>query len=178
MSLICSPEGATVGSPGFQPWVHSPAISPMPQSYVCLHYHLIFSTRHREPVLADSLRPQLYQYVGGILRAERSKLHASGGTADHTHWLVSLHQGISVADALRTIKACSSKWIHETFPEMRYFAWQAGYGAFAVSYSNLAAVERYIEGQADHHRTVTFQEEFLAFLNRHGIPFDERYLWD
>ena len=83
-----------------------------------------------------------------------------------------------MSDALRTIKASSSKWIHESFPEMRHFAWQAGYGAFAVSYSNLEAVERYIEGQAEHHRTMTFQEEFLAFLRRHGIRFDERYLWE
>jgi len=150
----------------------------MPQSFVCLNYHLIFSTRLREPILSDTLRPRLFEYVGGILRAERSTLVAAGGMPDHTHWLVSLHQQLAVADALRTIKACSSKWIHEQDPEMRHFAWQAGYGAFSVSYSNLTAVESSIRGQAKHHRSTTFQEEYLAFLKRHDIAFDERYLWD
>ena len=149
----------------------------MPQSHVCLNYHLIFGTRHRELTLSDALRPRLFECVGGILRAEGSVLLAAGGMPDHTHWLVSLHQRTSVADALRTIKVCSSKWIHETFPELRSFAWQAGYGAFAVSYSNLEAVERYINGQAQHHRTTTFQEEFELFLKRHGIAFDEHHLW-
>ena len=97
---------------------------------------------------------------------------------DHTHWLVSLHQQTSVADALRQIKASSSKWIHDQYPEMSQFSWQVGYGAFAVSYSNLGGVETYIQGQAEHHRKVTFQEEFIAFLKRHDISFDEKYLWD
>ncbi len=150
----------------------------MPQSFVCLNYHLIFATKGREPLLSDAMRPRLFEYVGGILRAGRSRLVAAGGMPDHTHWLVSLHQQTSVAEALRQIKASSSKWIHEQYPEMSHFAWQAGYGAFAVSYSNLGTVETYIRGQADHHRTTTFQEEYLAFLKRHGIAFDERYLWD
>jgi putative transposase len=85
---------------------------------------------------------------------------------------------MSVADALRTIKSCSSKWIHETFPWHRGFAWQAGYGAFAVSYSNVPKVESYIRNQAEHHRVATFQEEFVAFLERHHIAYDKRYLWD
>jgi putative transposase len=116
--------------------------------------------------------------VGAILKAERSRLLAAGGMPDHTHWLVSLPQGISVADALRTIKACSSKWIHQEFPELRHFAWQAGYGAFSASHSNIEAVKRYILRQAEHHKATTFQEEFTAFLNRHEIAFDDRYLWD
>jgi putative transposase len=150
----------------------------MAQSFVCLNYYLIFGTKGREPILSDAMRPRLYEYVGGILRAGRSKLVAAGGMPDHTHWLGSLHQQSSVAEALRQIKASSSKWIHDQYPGMSSFAWQAGYGAFAVSYSNLAAVETYIRGQAEHHRTTTFQEEFLAFLKRHDIAFDGRYLWD
>jgi REP element-mobilizing transposase RayT len=97
---------------------------------------------------------------------------------DHVHWLVSLHQRLAMADALKMIKSCSSKWMHETFVDRRGFAWQAGYGAFAVSYSNLPKVEAYIRSQAEHHRTTTFQEEFLAFLKRHRLAYDERYLWD
>jgi putative transposase len=150
----------------------------MSQSFACLNYHLIFSTKRREPILSDAIRPRLFEYVGGILRSGRSVLRTAGGTPDHAHWLVSLHQQMSVADALREIKASSSRWIHDQYPAMRQFAWQAGYGAFAVSYSNLGAVEAYIKGQAEHHRATSFQEEFLAFLKRHEITFDERYLWD
>jgi REP-associated tyrosine transposase len=150
----------------------------MAQSLVCLNYHLIFSTKRREPILLDAIRPRLYEYVGGILRSRRSILIAAGGMPDHTHWLVSLHQQTSVADILREMKASSSKWLHDLSPEMSHFAWQAGYAAFAVSYSNLTTVEAYIRGQAEHHRTISFQEELLAFLRRHGIVYDERYLWD
>src|SRR5437899_1452999 len=108
----------------------------MPQSFVCLNYHLVFSTRGREPLLTAEILPRLYQYVGGYLRAENARLLAAGGMPDHVHWLVSLHQQTSVADALRGIKSNSSKWVHETYPDLRGFAWQTGYGAFAVSYSN------------------------------------------
>ena len=150
----------------------------MPQAFVSLNYHLIFSTKGREPTLADDLRPRLFEYVGGILRADGSRLLAAGGMPDHTHWLVSLHQKTSVADTLRVIKTNSSKWIHESFPDLQGFAWQAGYGAFSVSLSNLEKVEAYLHGQEEHHKRVTFQEEYLAFLRRHRMTFDERYLWD
>ena len=150
----------------------------MPQSFVSLNYHLIFSTKDRKPLLDDGFRARLFDYVGGILRAEKSCLLAAGGMPDHVHWLVSLHQQTAVADALKIVKSCSSKWIHETFPLQRNFAWQAGYGAFSVSYSNLSTIETYIHGQAEHHRARTFQEEYIAFLKRHKISFDERYLWD
>jgi putative transposase len=149
----------------------------MAQSFACLNYHFIFSTKHREPLLSDDIRTPLFEYVGGILRSERSTLRAAGGMPDHTHWLVSLHKQTSVADALRQIKARSSRWIHDEYPELRQFAWQVGYGAFAVSYSNLASVEAYIRGQSEHHRTISFQEEFVAFLERHDIPYDDQYLW-
>ena len=97
---------------------------------------------------------------------------------DHVHLLVSLDRQVAIADALRIIKANSSRWVHETFPTLSGFAWQAGYGAFAVSYSHLDRVKAYLPRQAQHHRRMTFQEEFLAFLQRHGISYDERYLWD
>jgi REP element-mobilizing transposase RayT len=150
----------------------------MPQSFACLHHHLIFSTRLREPTLDLNLLPGLFQYIGGILRGEGCALVAAGGMRDHVHLLASLSREISVAEVLRRIKSHSSKWIHETQPERRGFAWQAGYGAFAVSYSHLDQVKAYLARQAEHHRTVTFQEEFRAFLKRHDIAYDERYLWD
>ena len=150
----------------------------MPQSFACLHHHLIFSTRHRAPTLDHELLPQLFQYIGGTLRGEGCALIAAGGVPDHVHLLASLSREISVSELLRRIKSHSSKWIHETSPQRRDFAWQAGYGAFAVSYSHLDQVKAYLAGQAEHHRTVTFQEEFRAFLKRHDIAYDERYLWD
>ncbi|MFO0949887.1 MAG: transposase [Isosphaeraceae bacterium] len=121
---------------------------------------------------------RLIEYVGGMLRAERCRLLAAGGMPDHTHWLVALHQGVSVSGAVMRVKSCSSGWIHETFPRLGGFAWQAGYGAFTVSHSNLEQVRAYILDQAVHHRTRTFQEEYLAFLKRHEISYDERYVWD
>src|SRR5262245_44322871 len=105
--------------------------------------------------------------MGGIARNEKCVLLAAGGVPDHVHLLVSLSKEIAVADVLRLIKTNSSKWIHETFPAMASFAWQAGYGAFSVSYSNTDAVKRYIANQAEHHRVKTFQEEFVMFLKRH-----------
>jgi REP element-mobilizing transposase RayT len=150
----------------------------MPQSFTSLHYHLIFSTKDRVPMITADLQGRLYEYLGGILRSEKSILLAAGGMPDHVHLLCSLSKELAIASALRLLKANSSKWIHETFPQQPSFAWQTGYGAFAVSYSHLDRVKRYIAGQAQHHRRITFQEELVAFLRRHRIEFDERYLWD
>jgi putative transposase len=150
----------------------------MPQSFTCLHYHLIFSTKHRLPAITPDFQTRLYDYIGGILHSEKSVLLAAGGMPDHVHLLCSLSKELAVAAALRLIKANSSKWIHETFPQHRSFAWQAGYGAFAVSYSHCDSVKRYIAGQAEHHRRTTFQEELVAFLRKHHIEFDERYVWE
>ena len=151
----------------------------MPQSFVSLHHHLIFSTKNRLPLLSSEVQPRLFEYIGGILRAEGSVLEAAGGVADHVHLLVSLNKQLSISEVLRIIKASSSRWVHETFPDtMSGFAWQAGYGAFAVSHSHREKVRTYLSRQAEHHRKVTFQEEFIAFLQRHGIAYDERYLWD
>jgi REP element-mobilizing transposase RayT len=150
----------------------------MPQSFACLHYHLIFSTKDRSPLLVDDLPDLLYAYVGGILRDEKNALVAAGGMPDHVHFLVSLSREASMSDTLRQIKGGSSKWIHKSFPDLGAFAWQTGYAAFAVSYSHIETVKQYNATQSEHHRTVTFQEEFLAFLRRHDFEFDERYLWD
>ena len=149
----------------------------MPQSFACLHYHLIFSTKGRVPLLLGDLPDRLYAYVGGILRNENGSLLAAGGMPDHVHLLVSLSRESSVSDVLRQVKSSSSRWIHETIPGLRGFAWQAGYAAFAVSYSHVGTVKQYIGTQADHHRTVTFQEEYLEFLRRHDLEFEERHLW-
>jgi REP element-mobilizing transposase RayT len=150
----------------------------MPQSHASLHCHLIFSTKNRAPFLTGDLPNRLYPYMGGILRAEKCVLVSAGGMPDHVHLLVSLSREISVTETVRLVKANSSKWIHETFPEQKRFAWQAGYGAFAVSFSKIETVKRYIANQAKHHRALTFQDEFRSFLSRHGLEYDERFLWD
>jgi REP element-mobilizing transposase RayT len=150
----------------------------MPQSFACLHHHLIFSTKNRAPLIAAEVQPRLFEYIGGILRAEGCALAAAGGMPDHVHLLTSLDRKISIADTMRIVKANSSRWVHETFPALSGFSWQVGYGAFAVSYSHLDRVKRYLSQQATHHQRITFQEEFIAFLQRHQIEFDERDLWN
>lgn len=150
----------------------------MPQSFVSLHCHIVFSTKNRKPFLTSPLVPRLYEYVAGIVRNEIGSLLTAGGTEDHVHLLVSFNKTVAVADAVRLIKSNSSRWIHDEFPKLDKFSWQTGYGAFAVSYSGLDRVKQYIAGQQEHHREKTFKEEFLAFLKRHNLQYDERYLWD
>jgi putative transposase len=123
------------------------------------------------------LQPQLFEYIGGILRNNSCSLVATGGIPDHVHLLTSLGRTLAIADAVRIIKTNSSSWIHDErrFPD---FQWQSGYGAFAVSYSNVAQVKAYIANQEQHHHLQSFQDEFREFLRRHGVEWDELYVWD
>jgi putative transposase len=150
----------------------------MPQSYTCLHYHLVFSTKNRVPAIASNLQPHLWKYLGGIVRGEGGIPIQIGGIADHVHLLVTLRQQPGVADFLRHLKAVSSGWVHDNFPEATDFWWQTGYGAFTVSHSAVDSVKAYIANQEEHHKTRTFQDEFRTLLIKHGIEFDEQYLWD
>jgi putative transposase len=150
----------------------------MPQSLACINVHFIWSTKNRERWITSDLAVRLYPYWGGIVRERGCVLSLVGGMPDHVLLLVSLGRTISVADLVRDVKSVSSQWIHTEFPALREFAWQAGYGAFAVSLSGVPDVRKYIDGQADHHRVVTFQDEYRAFLRRHEIEWDERYVWD
>ncbi len=147
-------------------------------SHTSLWYHIIFSTRGHEPYLEPAMRPRLFAYLGGAVRDEGGTALAINGVADHVHLLVRLRQDRAVSAVVGAIKANSSGWIHRTFPGYAGFAWQAGYGAFTVSASQVGKVREYVEGQEEHHRVRTFQEEFLAFLKAHGIEYDERYLWE
>jgi len=148
----------------------------MPQSFTCLHYHVIFGTKQRRPVITPDLRPRLYDYLGALVRSEGGVLLAAGGISDHVHLLMRLGSHRAIVDVLRVVKTNSSKWVHDTFPAAAGFGWQTGYAAFAVSYSNIEAVKEYIARQEEHHRAVTFQDEFRAFLRKHALEFDERYL--
>jgi REP element-mobilizing transposase RayT len=150
----------------------------MPQSFASLNVHIIFSTKHRLPLLTPDLRSDLFAYWTEEVRAHRSMLLAVGGVLDHVHLLVSPSREIAVAAFVRDIKAASSRWLHETKRGNPEFAWQNGYGAFSVSHSQLAVVKDYIATQEQHHAGVSYQDEFRAFLRRHDIPFDERYIWE
>ena len=149
----------------------------MAHTFTNLLTHVIFSTKDRLPLLAPDLRPDMLAYLGGIVRKLHGKVIESNARPDHVHCLLSLPPALAVAEALRVLKSNSSLWVHET-RRRATFAWQTGYGAFSVSQSNVPAVVKYIRSQDEHHRKVTFQEEFIAFLKRHGITYDERYIWE
>jgi REP element-mobilizing transposase RayT len=149
----------------------------MAHTYTSLLIHVIFSTSGRTPLLTDAIRPDVHAYLGGILRELDAIPIAIGGTADHVHLLTRLPANLALADCLRIVKTNSSRWVKERWPQRRKFAWQGGYGAFSVSESRRAAVIQYIRDQAQHHRRISFQDEFLALLKNHRVEFDERYLW-
>jgi REP-associated tyrosine transposase len=139
--------------------------------------HIIFGTKSREQSIRDTFRERLHEYMAGIVRKEIGKSLKIGGTTDHAHALVELRTDVSVAEAVRKLKSPSLKWVHRTLPAAGKFAWQVGYAAFAVSRSNVATVFDYIANQQEHHRRMTFEEEFKAFLERHGVAYDPRHLW-
>lgn len=149
----------------------------MPHSYTSITFHIVFSTLNRVPQIDAALEERLYPYLGGILRELGGKLLSVNGVDDHVHLLASLSATKSVSEVVGKVKGSSSKWIHDTFPDRADFAWQRGYGAFSVSQSQIARVTAYIERQKLHHATVSFREEFLDLLRRHGIAPDEKYLW-
>lgn len=149
----------------------------MSHTYVSSLYHCVFSTKGRRPWISSELHEQLWPYLGGIARQNKMKALAIGGIEDHVHLLLSLPSHMNVAKAVQLIKGGSSKWIHDTFARLRSFAWQEGYGAFSIGISQIETTIRYINSQPQHHRKKTFQEEFLAILERHGIEYDSRYVW-
>jgi REP element-mobilizing transposase RayT len=150
----------------------------MPQSLTTLLYHIIFSTKNREPTIDQDLRPRLHFYIGGIINEAGGKPIIIGGVEDHVHAFTRLAAPMSIPEAVRVIKSNSSGWVHRTFPDRRSFAWQSGYAAFTVSPSNSDELRRYIENQEEHHKRVSFQDEYRAFLKRHNVEWDERYVWD
>ncbi|HEV3099062.1 MAG TPA: IS200/IS605 family transposase [Candidatus Udaeobacter sp.] len=148
----------------------------MANTYTSLHYHVVFSTKNRQPFLTEAVRDRLFAYLGGIARENGMNALGVGGIADHVHLLLSIPAPLAVSKAVQLIKGGSSHWLKETFPDIIDFAWQDGYAAFTVSQSQLDDVRVYVRAQAEHHRTKTFAEEYRAFLARHRIEYDERYL--
>ena len=151
----------------------------MAQSFARLWTHLVFSTKNRFPFLGDRiLRAEMHAYLAEMLRTHGCETLIVGGVEDHAHALFALSRTLPIASVVKEVKRTSSGWIKEASRKLSKFHWQGGYAAFSVSQSNLAEVIRYIENQEEHHKRMTFQEEFLALLQKHNIPYDERYVWD
>jgi REP element-mobilizing transposase RayT len=150
----------------------------MAQSLAQILLHLVFSTKHREPLLEPPVRPQLSSYIGGIVRLHRGTLLCAGSAADHIHLLLVQPRTCSPAELVQEIKTGSSKWLKTHGARYSSFHWQNGYGVFSVSASHRSAVAAYLEQQEEHHRIVSFQEEYRELLRKNGIQYDERYVWD
>ena len=150
----------------------------MSQSLSRILVHLIFSTKYRERFLAPEIGKELHPYLTTVLCEDGCPALEVGGVEDHVHLLFGLSRTRTVAQVVETVKTSSSKWIKTKGSAFAEFHWQAGYGAFSVGQSNVAAVTRYIQNQAEHHRKTTFQEEYRRFLKRYQVSYDERYVWD
>jgi len=150
----------------------------MAHTFTNLLTHIIFSTKDRMPTLEPDLKERLFPYMGGIFRELGATPLLINGPTDHVHVLAVLPAKLAVAEILNKVKANSSGWVHKTFPARQTFAWQIGYAAFGVSPSQRKIVLDYIANQEEHHCKVSFKDEFIAFLKKHEIEYDEKYLWE
>lgn len=150
----------------------------MAQSLAKVYIHAVFSTKNREPLLADDWRGELFDVLGGTANDSGCQILVVGGVADHVHLMFQLGRTVTIADVVRRVKATSSAWVNQTRGVPALFRWQAGYGAFSVSQSSVEAVREYIRRQPEHHATQTFQDEFREWLRRYEVEWDERFVWD
>ncbi len=149
----------------------------MSHTFTQLTVHIVFSTKGRARLIPTARAARIHAYLASLINGRFGFAREVGGTHDHVHILFDIKQVESVADCMESVKSVSSGWIHDTLPDLRDFAWQEGYGAFSVSASSIPRVRAYIQGQEAHHATRSFEDEFRALLKRHGIQYDERYLW-
>src|SRR5205823_4147452 len=145
---------------------------------VSLIVHVVFSTKHRANLIDPEIEQELFAYIGGIVKNHESRLLAIGGTPNHVHLLISQSKNIALSVLVAEIKRDSSKWIKTKGAMFRAFGWQDGYGAFSIGESNVPALKQYIARQKEKHQERPFEEEFLAFLKKYGVKYDERYVWD
>jgi putative transposase len=150
----------------------------MPQSLAKVYVHITFSTKYRQPLIDDALKPSLFAYIGGVCQALECHPVRVGGYDDHVHILCILSRKVALMDLLEEVKKRSSKWAKTQGEQYSNFYWQDGYGAFSVSASGVKKVVQYIENQVQHHRGKTFQDEFRGLLEKYEVPYDERYVWD
>ncbi len=145
-------------------------------SHTSLFYHIVFSTKNRKTFLSDDALPRTCQYMGGIARKLKCQLLLVNGISDHVHLAAIVHPTIAIAEFVGKVKSNSSRWIHDTFADLQDFDWQDGYAAFSVSPSIMPKVKQYIHSQPEHHKTMSFQEELIALLKKHGVEYDEKYI--
>jgi putative transposase len=150
----------------------------MAGTYTKLYYHIVFSTKNRQPFITPAIEDEFHKYISGVVRGIDGSCIEINGMPDHVHLLAILPPKIAISDALRDIKANSSKWIHESRPELKAFGWQDGYAAFTVSKSQVGPVRGYIRDQKHHHSQRDYKAELLGLLARHDVDYDERYIWD
>ena len=150
----------------------------MGHNFTNLLTHVIFSTKDRVPHIKPELKADLHAYMGGIVRKINGKTVIVDGTGDHVHLLLWMPPKVSISETLRVLKSNSSRWLNQKRSGSPAFAWQTGYGAFSVSHSSAPTVARYIRTQEEHHQRISFQEEFVSFLKKNGIDYDERYIWE
>ena len=151
----------------------------MPQSLSRVYLHLVFSTKDRQPWLKHAdLRNHLHSYLAATLKNLDSNPVEVGGVADHVHILSLLPRTRTIAELVKETKRVSTNWLHEQAANLKDFHWQAGYGAFSVSQSNVEDVSTYIRNQEEHHRRISFQDEYREFLRKQAIDYDEKYVWD
>jgi putative transposase len=150
----------------------------MAGTYTNLIYHVVFSTKNRYGFITPTIEEELFKYIGGIIRGIDGVCLEINGMPDHLHILMKLPPKIAVSNALRDIKANSSKWVNETKKGLHKFGWQDGYAAFTVSRSQVEPVRQYIRNQKAHHAQRDFKTELLALLEKHGVEYDPRYIWD
>ncbi|MEQ1850213.1 MAG: IS200/IS605 family transposase [Chthoniobacteraceae bacterium] len=149
----------------------------MPQSLVQIYVHLVFSTKDRTSLIPAEIKPRLHAYLAGTFNAIDCPAVQVGGMPDHVHILFRLSRTVTISDAVKNAKVESSKWMKEACG-VRDFAWQAGYGAFSVSASNVDDVVRYIQNQEEHHEGKSFQDEFRRLLELYRVEYNEAYVWD
>ncbi|TWU43082.1 Transposase IS200 like protein [Novipirellula aureliae] len=140
--------------------------------------HGVFSTKYRKSLLHNDWRDDLCGYIGGTIKDHKAVLLKSGGIEDHVHLFIRFHPTFAIASAIQLLKANSSKWVNDNRKTKQKFLWQSGYGAFSVSQSKADAVKQYIANQREHHRKMTFHDEYLAMLQKHGIDFDPKYVFE
>ena len=150
----------------------------MPQSLARNYIHITFSTKNREPLISADIQEELFNYLGGICKTLECYPVKVSGHIDHVHVLCLLSPKVALTKLLEELKSHSSKWIKTQGEYFRNFYWQNGYGAFSVNPTETEVVENYILNQKEHHRKRSFQEEYLAFLKKYNVTYDERYLWD
>jgi putative transposase len=150
----------------------------MGQSLVKNYIHIVFSTKHRQPLITEGIGQELHAYLGGTCKNLECHPIKVGGYTDHIHILCMLSKKIALMKLLEEVKSHSSKWIKTKGKEYHNFYWQDGYGAFSVNPSEVDTVINYIANQKEHHRMKNFQEEYRAFLKKYQVEYDERYVWD